>query len=157
MEIDYIDLWKGFYHCAVRYITIGGFAVNFYGFDRSTGDIDFLIENTLDNRKKIRKAFIELGIGNFEQIETMEFLAGWSDFSLGYGMKLDLMTSIMGLGEKSFEELYQSSEVVQIRDIPVRFIDYQNLIATKKATGRPKDLHDIEELEKIKKWRGKKD
>jgi hypothetical protein len=61
------------------------------------------------------------------------------------------MTSIKGLENKSFGELMERATVAEINDIPVYFIDYENLIIAKKATSRLKDLLDIEELEKINK------
>jgi hypothetical protein len=150
MEI--IDLWKSLHDNEVRYLTIGGFAVNFYGYNRTTGDIDILIDDTIDNRRKLRKALKEIGLGDFPQIESTQLIPGWTDFALGPGLRLDVMTTIKGLAENAFDELYQASETTTIRSVPVRFIDYKNLIQTKKATNRPKDQLDIEELEKLKKW-----
>jgi len=109
----------------------------------------------LENRKKLRKAFKEIGLGDFEEIERIEFLPGWTDFALGYGLRLDIMTAIKGFDQKAFEELYKSSELTYINEVPVRFIDYKNLIASKKATNRAKDQLDIEEMEKVKKWEDK--
>src|ERR1035437_3290596 len=123
MDIEIKDVWKYLYLNEVRYLTIGGFAVNFYGYQRTTGDIDLLIEDTLENRKKLRKAFKEIGIGDFEEIERIDFVPGWSDFTLSYSMRLDIMTSIKGFDQKEFAGLYQLSEVSYIGDIPVRFID----------------------------------
>ena len=46
MDLQILNLWQKLFDCNVRYITIGGYAVNYYGFNRSTGDIDILIEDT---------------------------------------------------------------------------------------------------------------
>jgi len=150
--MDIIDLWKSLHDNDVRYLTIGGFAVNYYGYNRTTGDIDILIEDTLDNRKKLRKTLKEIGIGDFPQIESTQLIPGWTDFALGPGLRLDIMTSVKGLDKESFDELYQISEITNIRNTPVRFIDFKHLIITKKATNRPKDQLDIDELEKIRRW-----
>ena len=48
------------------------------------------------------KAFKEIGIGDFESIETMQFIPGWTDFTLDFGLRLDVMTSIKGLENKNF-------------------------------------------------------
>jgi hypothetical protein len=150
--MDIIDLWKSLYDNEVLYLTIGGFAVNFYGYNRTTGDIDILIEDTLENRKKLRKSLKEIGIGDFSQIETTELIPGWTDFTLGPGLRLDVMTSVKGLEKDNFKTLFESSELTTIRGVPVRFIDFRNLILNKKATNRLKDQLDVEELEKIRKW-----
>jgi predicted nucleotidyltransferase len=142
-------IWKFLKENDVRYITIGGFAVNIYGYNRNTGDLDILIDDTIENRKKLRKAFKEIGIGDFESIETMQFIPGWTDFTLDFGLRLDVMTSIKGLEEKSFQDLYDDTTIVLLGGVEVKFIDYDNLIIAKKASNRPKDQLDIEELNKL--------
>ncbi|MDP5096230.1 MAG: hypothetical protein NWP90_00865, partial [Flavobacterium sp.] len=129
--------------------TIGGFAVNIYGYNRNTGDLDILIEDSAENRKNLRKAFVDIGIGDFESIETMQFIPGWTDFTLDFGLRLDVMTSIKGLEDKSFDSLLSDATILMIGDTPVNFIDYKNLIIAKKATNRLKDQLDIEELGKL--------
>lgn len=143
------DIWKYFKEHDVRYITIGGFAVNIYGYSRNTGDIDILIDDTLDNRRNLRKAFRDIGIGDFETIETMDFIPGWTDFSLNFGLRLDIMTTVKGLEDKSFQELFDEATIVLLGGVEVRFIDYDSLIIAKKASNRPKDQLDIEELNKL--------
>ncbi len=149
MNQQIIDIWKYFFQYNVKYITIGGFAVNIYGFNRNTGDIDIYLDDTVENRINLRNAFIEIGLGDFESIETMQFLPGWTDFALSYGLRLDIMTSVKGLEDKSFDDLDKVATIVMIDEIPVKFIDYNNLIIAKKASNRPKDILDIEELEKL--------
>ena len=151
-EADIISIWKSLYDNGVRYVTIGGFAVIMHGYNRTTGDLDILIGDSIDNRKKLRKALRDIGFGDFEQIESIEFIPGWTDFTVGPGLRLDVMTSVKGINEKDFDELYQLSETTLIDGTPVRVIDYKNLIKTKQASGRTKDQLDIEELEKIRKW-----
>ena len=70
--------------------------MNYYGYNRSTGDIDLLIEDSLENRKKLRKMLAAADIGDFETIETIVFLPGWTDFTLNTGLRLDIMTNIKG-------------------------------------------------------------
>ena len=151
MNQQIIEIWKYFFQFNVKYITIGGFAVNIYGYNRSTGDIDIYLEDTIENRINLRNAFIEIGLGDIEALETMQFVPGWTEFSLGYGFRLDIMTSVKGLENKKFDDLLSVAKVVIIDTIPVNFIDYENLIIAKKATNRLKDILDIEELEKLNK------
>jgi hypothetical protein len=148
MNEQIIQVWKYLSENNVNYLTIGGLAVNIYGYGRNTGDIAILIEDSLTNRENLRNALKELGIGDFENILTMQFIPGWTDINLSFNLRLDIMTSIKGLENKSFSELMEQAT---INEIPVYFIDYKNLIIAKKAANRPKDLLDIEELEKINK------
>jgi predicted nucleotidyltransferase len=151
MNEQIIQVWKYLSENKVNYLTIGGLAVNIYGYGRNTADIDIFIEDSVINRENLRNALKELGIGDFENILSMQFIPGWTDISLSFNLRLDIMTSIKGLENKSFGELMERATVAEINDIPVYFIDYENLIIAKKATSRLKDLLDIEELEKINK------
>lgn len=149
MNEQIISIWNSFFENKVKYITIGGFAVNIYGYNRSTGDIDIYLEDTIENRINLRKALKSINLGDFETIETMQFIPGWTDFTLSYGLRLDIMTTVKGLEDKSFSSLLDEATIVMIDETPVYFIDYDNLIVAKKAANRPKDLLDIEELDKI--------
>jgi len=149
MNEQIIQVWKYLLENNVNYLTIGGLAVNIYGYGRNTGDIDIIIEDTLINRENLRNALKELGIGDFENILTMQFIAGWTDINLNFNLRLDIMTSIKGLENKPFRELMKQATITEINDVQVYFLDYENLIIAKKAANRPKDLLDIEELEKI--------
>lgn len=149
MNEQIISIWNSFFENKVKYITIGGFAVNIYGYNRNTGDIDIYLEDTIENRINLRKALKSINLGDFETIETMQFIPGWTDFSLSYGLRLDIMTTVKGLEDKSFSSLLDDATIVMIDETPVYFIDYDNLIIAKKAANRPKDILDIEELDKI--------
>ena len=151
MNSQIIEIWKYFSLNKVKYLTIGGFAVNMYGYGRNTGDIDIYIEDTIDNRENLRNALKQSGIGDFENICTMQFIPGWTDITLNFNLRLDIMTSVKGLENSTFEQLLEKAYITEINDIPVYFLDYENLIKAKKASNRPKDILDIEELEKINK------
>ena len=149
MNSQIIEIWKYFSLNRVKYLTVGGFAVNIYGYGRNTGDIDIFIENSIDNRENLRLALKQSGIGDFKNMSTIQFIPGWTDISLNFNLRLDIMTSVKGLENKTFEQLLEKAYIAEINDIPVYFIDYENLIIAKKAANRPKDILDIEELEKI--------
>jgi len=151
MNKQILDVWKYLLENEVNYLTIGGLAVNIYGYGRNTGDIDIFIEDSISNRQNLRKAIQQLGLGDFESINTMQFLPGWTDFNLNINFRLDIMTSVKGLENISFKELLEKANIIVINDVPVYFLDYDNLIIAKKASNRPKDQLDIEELEKINK------
>lgn len=133
MDEQIIAIWNSFFENKVRYITIGGFAVNIYGYNRNTGDIDIYLEDTIENRVNLRKALKSINLGDFETIETMQFIPGWTDFLLNYGLRLDIMTVVKGLEDKSFASLLEDATVVMIDETPVYFIDYDNLIIAKKS------------------------
>jgi len=147
---EIVNIWQKLNEHNVRYLTIGGLAVNIYGYVRNTGDIDILIDDTLENRKNLRKAFAAIGIGDFVEIETMQFVAGFTDYTISYDLRLDIMTSIKGLENENFDMLLRNATIIALKETPVYFLDYDSLIKAKKATNRLKDQLDIEELEKLK-------
>ena len=151
MNSQIIEIWKYFSLNKVNYLTIGGFAVNIYGYGRNTGDVDIFIEDSIDNRENLRIALKQSGIGDFENMNTMQFVPGWTDITLNFNLRLDIMTSVKGLENSTFKQLLEKAYIIEINDILVYFIDYESLIIAKKAANRPKDILDIEELEKINK------
>ena len=151
MNSQIIEIWKYFYLNKVKYLTIGGFAVNLYGYGRNTGYIDIYIEDTIENRENLRIALKQSGIGDFENMNTMQFIPDWTDITLNFNLRLDIMTSVKGLENSTFKQLLEKAYITEISNILVYFIDYESLIIAKKAANRPKDILDIEELEKINK------
>lgn len=151
MNSQIIEIWKYFAINNVKYLTIGGFAVNIYGYGRNTGDIDIYIEDSIENRTNLRNALKQLNIGDFENLQTMQFIPGWTDITINFNLRLDIMTSVKGLENSTFAYLLEKAYVVTIDETPIYFLDYENLIKAKKASNRPKDILDIAELERINK------
>jgi hypothetical protein len=156
MDVDNEDLlrfWKYLYEYKVRYIMVGGFATRFHGYNRTTDDIDMWLEDTLANRQNLRAAFKGLGYGDFPSLEKMQFVPGWTNFYVGDGIVLDIMTNMKGLEEFTFEQCFTEASIAEIDDVEIPFLHINQLILNKKAVYRPKDKVDVQELEKIKKLR----
>lgn len=154
---EVFEIWKNFDLEKLEYIIIGGFAVNIYGYNRNTGDMDVFFKDTLENRLKLNKALKASKLIEFPNVETMQFIPGYTDVNIGFGMRLDLMTSVKGLEDISFDELLNNATVVEITGVKVNFIDYENLIKSKFAANRTKDILDIEELNKVNSKENKLD
>lgn len=150
MDEALMDFWRKLNAYQVKFIMVGGLATRFHGYNRTTDDLDMWIEDSLENRRSLRKAFAALNYGDFPTIETMQFVPGWTSFHAA-GIVLDIMTSMKGLEEMSFNDCYQKAEVANIEDVQVRFLHINHLIQNKKAVNRSKDQVDVEYLEKIKK------
>lgn len=73
-------------------------------------------------------------------------------FYVADGIVLDIMTSMKGLEDKSFDDCYQKANIADLNGIRVPFLHINDLLANKKAVARPKDQLDVIELEKIKKY-----
>ena len=149
MDEALLNFWRKLNEHHVKFIMVGGLATRFHGYNRTTDDLDMWIEDTLENRRNLRKAFVALNYGDFPSIETMLFVPGWTSFHTA-GVILDIMTTMKGLEDLPFDDCYQKAEVAVIEDVEVRFLHINHLIQNKKAVDRSKDRIDVEYLEKIK-------
>jgi hypothetical protein len=129
---------------AVRYLLVGGYAVALHGYPRYTKDLDVWVESTTENAARIIKALQQFGFGSLGLKES-DFTTPDQVIQLGYPPnRIDMMTSLSGV---EFSECYASRVTEEIDEVPVIFIDLENLKKNKKATGRHQDLADIENLE----------
>jgi hypothetical protein len=151
---EILKFWSALQHQEVRYIMVGGYAINLHGFQRYTGDIDIWIDDTVENRKRLRTTFAECGMGDYYMLETMQFVPGWTEFNLMNGLRLDIMVSMKGLEGYSFDECLKMAAIADIDGVSIPFLHINQLIANKRAVNRPKDQIDVIELEKIQKLQG---
>lgn len=133
----------------VRYLIVGGFAVNRYGYKRTTGDLDIYLKDTLDNRANLIEALDAMGYGRFDMLIDVPIIAGYCEIMMDDGIYADLMTDIPGLDKDKFDYYYEMATVDKLDDYVIRFLHYNHLLQNKEATGRAKDLLDISELERI--------
>ncbi len=154
LDEELIRFWRVFNNNHVKYIMVGGLATRFHGYSRATDDLDIWIEETLENRRNLRKAFAELGYGDFESIETMQFVPGWTSFNAA-GIELDIMTEMKGIENETFTDCLKMASTSDLEGVLVPFLHINHLIANKKAVNRPKDQLDVIQLEKIKEIREK--
>ena len=150
---EILNFWKSLQNNQVKYILVGGYAINFHGYQRFTGDLDIWIKDTLDNRKNLRTAFFDCDMGDFPMIEYMQFLPGWTDFHLNNNMRLDILIDMKGLEGYTFDECLEMASVADIENINIPFLHINQLIENKKIVNRPKDQIDVIALEQIRKLR----
>ena len=128
----------------IKYLVVGGYAVTIHGYPRFTDDIDiwFWIEES--NAKSMIEVLKDFGFSSLK-ISVSDLISPYKIIQLGYPPnRIDLLTSVDGL---EFEKCYPSKVVVEIDGLKVNFIDLENLKKNKKASGRYKDLNDLENLQ----------
>lgn len=127
----------------VEYLIVGGYAVILHGYPRYTGDIDFFIKQSKNNAKKVMAALDEFGFGSLD-IESSEFTKPDKMLQLGRPpLRIDIITSLSGV---TFEECEQHKKIFHIDDMALPVIGLKQLRDNKKASGRHKDLDDLEHL-----------
>lgn len=145
MEIqpDFRDLFALFNEHKVEYLIVGGYALAFHGAPRYTGDIDLFVRPHPENAQRIIEALAAFGF-QFSNLTVEDFSTPNKVVQLGVPpVRIDLITSLTGV---SWEEATASKESGTFGDVPVCYIGRQQYIANKRATGRKKDLGDIEAL-----------
>ena len=148
MNADYIDMLKCLNKAGVDYILVGGWAVNMYGYIRATVDLDIRVLADADNAKKIYTAVAEFG-APVSQMKPEEFAEYGMIFQIGVApCRVDIISKISGV---SYLDAVTRAVPKIIDGIPVRIISLDDLIANKKASGRAKDLADVEVLEGCRK------
>ena len=135
----------------LKMILIGGGAVNFHGYQRNSVDVDFWIDTKEENLNKLLLVFNEMGyeISEFPK-EVKEQM---QNISVKFSNEMDLEPNTRFSLNKTFDEAYNESEIVEKQGKQLlrwRVLSYDDLIESKIKAGRPKDLLDIQQLQKIK-------
>lgn len=134
----------------VDFILVGGYAVNYYGYNRITGDMDIWIKPDNENKERLLQSLSSLGFDD----EGISIIRSWDftkpqKFHIGNDKlpdKTEFMTHISGI---KYAEADEKKIKAKLDNIELPIIYYHYLIQNKKATGRLKDSADVEYLEKI--------
>lgn len=130
----------------VEFAICGGHAVAYHGYPRMTMDVDILLLPTDLNAKKIMKSLEQFGFGKIG-IPIEAFTNEGTAITLGeQPNQVDLLTS---MSNQPTTEIINHSEMGELAGIKVRFVSRDDLIEAKRQAGRPKDLADLDELEKV--------
>jgi predicted nucleotidyltransferase len=126
-----------------EYLIVGGYAVGIHGHPRYTGDLDIWLNPTPENAALILRCVNEFGFSSFGLNES-DFTKSGNVIQLGHPpLRIDLLTEIDGV---TFDDCFINRKEVEIDDLPVNFIGYNDLLKNKKQTGRPRDVDDIDNL-----------
>lgn len=137
----------------VRMLMVGGGAVNFHGYQRHSADVDFWIETTEENFRKLVAVFNEMGYEILDFPETVKNQQ--QNISIKFSpldLDLELITNFSV--NKSFDEAYNDSEKVTVKNndfLSWNVLSLEDLITSKVKASRPKDLFDIQQLREINK------
>lgn len=134
----------------VEYLVVGGFAVNYHGYLRATGDLDLWWNPTGENFKRLLNAILDFGFdcSEIQQLKKYESIKSLIRLPLTDNFDIELLSIIDG--KIPFDLAYREAENTTLKDLPIKIINYPHLIATKLGSHRPKDLHDLGELDKIR-------
>ncbi len=147
MNRNFVEMLSALSDARADYLVVGGWAVAAHGFPRFTGDCDIWIRTTPDNARRVFAALAAFG-ASLDALREEDLASPGIVFQIGLPpQRIDIITDLEGI---DFDQAWPRRVHVSVGGIEVPMIGLDDLIANKRATGRPRDLIDIAELEAIR-------
>ena len=143
---DFRDLLAELVRCAVEFAILGGYAVGHHATPRATKDLDLLVSGSPDNLERLAVALSSFG-GPANVVAAAREMKPTDVVFLGVPpVRVDILRAADGIDTES---TLARSVPVQLGDLAVKVIALSDLIANKRAAGRPQDLADVALLERV--------
>ena len=145
MNEDFEDLLAALLEAGARFLVVGAHALAVHGVPRATGDLDVWVAADRENADRVWAALTRFGapvaaLG----LSRDDLTRGDQVVQIGLPpRRIDLLTSISGVG---FEEAWPDRVTHQVGSLSIPFIGRRELVRNKRASGRAKDLADLEAL-----------
>jgi predicted nucleotidyltransferase len=158
----YRDLFKALNDAGIRYLAVGGIAVNLHGHRRFTADVDILLTLDLENLEKMTTLMHSMGYINRLPVELQvlsdptkikQFLdeKGMTAYTFLSAAHERIDVDILASKSLSFDEYDQRKVIIDIDEgVRVPVVSINDLIALKQEANRAKDIEDIKMLLELK-------
>lgn len=144
MNQDFIDLLKAFADADVRFLVVGAYALAVHGRPRATGDLDLWVEPSDENAVRVVRALAAFG-APLSSVSAADFSTPGVVYQIGVAPgRVDILTDLSGL---TFTEAWSGRVRRPFGGLEVDVIGRDAFVKNKRATGRARDLADIEGLE----------
>ena len=144
MNPDFVDLLNAFADADVRFLVVGAYALGVHGRPRATGDLDVWVEATPENAARVINGLDAFG-APLRGVTESDFSQPGCTYQIGTApIRIDILTELTAL---TFADAWAGRVRRPFGPIDVDYIGREAFILNKKATGRPKDLVDIEGFE----------
>lgn len=144
MHPDFLEMLSALYGTGADYLVVGAHALAAHGRPRATGDLDLWVRPTPQNADRVYRALQQFG-APLRDLTTTDLVTPDLVFQIGVPpVRIDILTSISGV---DFEECWRNRISVPIAGLQVPVIGRAEFIRNKRASGRPRDLADVAELE----------
>jgi hypothetical protein len=141
MNPDFVDLLRAFIAADVRFLIVGAYALALHGKPRATGDLDVWVDATPDNAARVMRALTAFG-APLTDVRPNDFSRPGVTYQIGVAPgRIDILTELTGI---TFADAWPARMRRPFGDVDVDFIGRDAFIRNKRATGRAKDLGDIE-------------
>jgi hypothetical protein len=143
MHQDFLDLLRAFTDHNVRFLIVGAYALGVHGRPRATGDLDVWVDPTPENAEHVMTALRQFG-APMGDVDAADFSRPGIVFQMGLApLRIDVLTALTGL---TFAEAWPERTRASFGPIDVDVIGRASFLKNKRATGRARDLGDIEAL-----------
>jgi predicted nucleotidyltransferase len=140
---DFLALLRFLSEEKVEYLVVGGMAVNYYGYHRSTGDLDIWVAVTPENQDRLAAALTKFGFSE-QAVARRPLLQKPKFIRIGQPpLRVEIHSEISGV---KFENCYARAEISSVEGVEIRLIALKDLRVNKAAAGRTKDQADLESL-----------
>lgn len=144
MNRDFAEILSALCAAGAEFLIVGAHALAAHGIPRATGDLDIWIRPTSENAERVLAALRAFGAPLFD-LTPEDLTRPDTVFQIGLApCRIDILTSVSGVG---FDHAWQRRMSIEVEGLPVGCIGRADLIANKRAAGRPKDLADLALLE----------
>ncbi len=136
---------KALLECGARFLVVGAHALAVHGVPRATGDLDIWIDRNPDNGERVWQALIEFGV-SVETLEVTRDDLTRPEVVVQIGLpprRIDILTGLTGV---DFASAWEDKFGVAVGELEMPFLGRASLVQNKRATGRLKDLADLEAL-----------
>lgn len=143
MNPDFVDLLRAFIAADVRFLIVGAYALAHHGRPRATGDLDVWVDATPTNAARVVGALAAFG-APMTGVTEGDFARPGIVLQIGVPPgRIDILTELTGL---TFADAWPDREAGRFGEVMVDFLGREAFLRNKRATGRAKDLGDIEGL-----------
>ncbi len=160
------DIFRRLAMSDVRYVVVGGIAVVLHGHLRLTKDLDLVIDLAPDSARRALSSMLDSGLQPLVPVNALDFAdpekrRSWIEeknmvvFQMRDPHDLRRSVDIFVDYPVPFEELWQRATLLTIDDVTVHVASISDLIEMKRKAGRPQDVDDIAQLEKLERLRVK--
>jgi hypothetical protein len=126
-----------------EFLIVGAYALAAHGIPRATGDLDIWVNATSDNATRVMAALVAFGAPLLD-LTLDDLTTPDTVFQIGQvPSRVDILTGLSGV---SFDDAWPRRVRLRIEGIEVPVLSRDDFVANKRATGRPKDLLDLELL-----------
>ncbi len=142
----FVGLLAALVRSEVKFLLVGGLAVELAGFTRATMDMDILVEDSPSNLQRLLSVLANFGEGSARELEPHDFTPEEGCIRVVEDFPLDIFTR---MGGRDYQDLLTFSCHHEFENIQLPYVGAEGLLLLKEGSNRPKDQLDVLELQKL--------